>query len=157
MVFAISNALQYREKVEEDLADLAEDISNSSRAINAVTSTYHLHEWLWAHSLKPNKPIAFPNAPISTKRDFVRCLEMNCPYFNLIQELTNGSKHALPVTNGSKIEGYGSGPFGVGPFGRSYLLIDLGPAARSGRYLVASEIIAQAGQFMIALAKSFGA
>jgi hypothetical protein len=47
-VFAITNAKKYYKNVEEDLADLAAEIANSSRAINAVTSTSHIYEWLWA-------------------------------------------------------------------------------------------------------------
>jgi hypothetical protein len=43
-VFAITTMEAYFEKVEGDLVDLAAEIVNSSRAINAVTSTSHVYE-----------------------------------------------------------------------------------------------------------------
>jgi hypothetical protein len=156
MVFAITNAKEYREKVEEDLAELASDIANSSRAMNATISLYHLHEWLWAHTLKPKKPVTLGTSTITSKKQFVSWLDLNCPHFELLQQLANGSKHAYPVVSGPKVAGYGQGPYGIGPFGAPYLLIDLGNRAPK-RYLVASDVIRDAGVFMVNLAKSHGA
>ena len=122
MVFAIATAKEYREKVESDLAALKSAIDNSSFAINAVTSTYHLHEWLWANILKPQSPTKVDGVLLNEKKDFVAFLEAYCPHFRLVQELTNGSKHAYPVHSGSKVGGFGMGPFGIGPYSVSYLL-----------------------------------
>ena len=155
MVFAITNAREYREKVEEDLDELAKDIASSSRAMNAATSSYHLHEWLWAHNLKPKKPVKLGTSTITSRADFRLWLDLECPHFKLLEDLANGSKHAYPV-NGSKVAGYGEGPYGVGPFGSPYLLIDLGDEVID-RYLVASDVIREAGEFMVNLAKSHGA
>jgi len=155
MVFAITNAREFREKVEEDLDELAKDIANSSRAMNAAISTYHLHEWLWGHVLKPKKPVTLGTSIIRSQDEFLSWLDDNCPHFTLLQELANGSKHAYPV-NGSKVAGFGQGPYGVGPFDAPYLLIDLG-ANVAGRYLVASTVIREAGDFMVNLAKDHGA
>ena len=155
MVFAITNAREFREKVEEDLDELAKDIANSSRAMNAAISTYHLHEWLWGHVLKPKKPVKLGTSIINSKAEFVSWLDHNCPHFTLLQELANGSKHAYPV-NGSKVSGFGQGPYGVGPFGVPYLLIDLGGDV-AVRHLVASTVICKAGDFMVNLAKNHGA
>ncbi|MBX6320372.1 MAG: hypothetical protein IRY94_00935 [Rhodospirillaceae bacterium] len=157
MVFAITNAKEFREKVEEDLGELAKDIANSSRAMNATLSTYHLHEWLWSHVLKRKKPVTLGGSVISSKADFVSWLAHNCPHFTLLQQLANGSKHAYPV-NGSKVAGFGQGPYGIGPYSAPYLLlIDLGAGVITNRYLVASTVICQAGDFMVSLAKSHGA
>lgn len=155
MVFAITNAREFREKVEEDLDELAKDIGNSSRAMNAAISTYHLHEWLWGHVLKPKRPVTLGTSIIRSKDEFVSWLEHNCPHFTLLQELANGSKHAYPV-NGSKVAGFDQGPYGVGPFSAPYLLIDLGTNT-TARYLVATNVIREAGDFMVNLAKSHGA
>ncbi len=155
MVFAIRNAREFREKVEEDLVELGKDIANSSRAMNAVLSTYHLHEWLWSHVLKPKKPMILGATTITCKDDFVAWLDQNCPHFTLLQALANGSKHAIPV-NGSQISGFDQGPFGVGPYGSPYLLIDLGPSVHN-RYLVASVVICEAAEFMVNFAKNHGA
>ena len=155
MVFAITNAREFREKVEQDLDELAKDIANSNRAMNAAVFAYHLHEWLWSHVLKPRKPVTLENSSIASKEDFKSWLELNCPHFNLLQNLVNGSKHAYPV-NGAKIAGYGEGPYGVGPYGSPYLLIDLG-AQVPNRYLVASTVIREAGDFMVNLSRNQGA
>lgn len=155
MVFAITNAKEYRKKVEKDLSDLAAEIANSSRAINAVTSTFHIHEWLWAHVIKPQQPVALGSTSIKTKREFLQWLDDNCPHFKLIQDMANGSKHAYPV-NGSKVQGFGVGPYGIGPWGAPYLLIDTGEGIPE-RYLVASEVIKEAGEFMVNLSKQLGA
>jgi hypothetical protein len=158
MVFAITNAREYREKVEEDLTELASDIANSSRAINAATSVYHLHEWLWTHTLKPKKPVTLGSSTIKNYDELVKWLDDNCPHFTLIQELANGSKHAYPVVSGRKVEGYGQGPWGIGPYNAPYLLLDLGGnKAPANRYLVASDVIQDAGVFMVKFAKSQGA
>jgi hypothetical protein len=155
-VFAITSARAYREKVEEDLAALMMDIASSGRAINAVTSTYHLHEWLWADVLKSSSPYTLGTVIITKKTDFVAWLDSNCPHFGLVQALTSGSKHAFPVHSGGKIEGFGMGPFGVGPWDAPYLLIDLGEDAPE-RYLMASEVIKDAGSFMVNFSKQLGA
>jgi hypothetical protein len=157
MVFAITNAREYREKVEEDLEELAKEIANSSRAMNAATSSYHLHEWLWAHALKPKKPVTLGTSTITSRAEFVSWLDLECPHFKLLQQLVRGSKHASPVNgNGSKVAGFGEGPLGVGPYGSPYLLIDLGDKV-TDRHLVASDVIREAGEFMVNLAKSHNA
>lgn len=157
MVFAITTAKEYREKTEADLAALRSAIDNSSHAINAVTSAYHLHEWLWADVLKSRCPTKIEGVTINKKADFISWLDKNCPHFQLIQSLTNGSKHAYPVHSGGRIAGYGKGPYGIGPFDAPYLLIDLGAENNSGPYLVASDVIEAASEFMIRLSKNLGA
>jgi len=158
MPFAIRNAAEYRRKVEEDLADLLTEIDNSRFAINAVTSAYHLHDWLWSHVLKQCKPAILDGEIIKTKNDFAEWLKNRCPHFTLMRDLTNGSKHAYPIeAKTDKIEGYGVGPYGVGPYGVPYLLIDLGANEGNNRYLVASDMIRAASTYMTQLSKSLGA
>jgi len=116
--------------------------------MNSILSCYRLHEWVWARWLKANAPRYLSGNLIKSKSDFVAWLEINCPYFGLLQELANGSKHCSPVHSTDKIEGYGMGPYGIGPFGTSYLLIDLGDnRSPSERYLVANEILGEIVEF----------
>lgn len=73
----------------------------------------------------------------------------------MVFAITNGSKHAYPV-NGSMAGGFGQGPFDIAPYGSPYLLIDLGDKV-TDRYLVASDVIREAGEFLVNLAKRHGA
>jgi len=156
MVLGITNARDYRIKLEADLDRLQKRIDDPSLAINAATATYHLHEWIWAHAMKPARPFACRGEQFSNIGEFRNWLHDNCLHFKLIRELTNGAKHAKPVHSGGQVTGYGRGPFGIGPCGKAYLLIDLERGEGTDRYLVASEIIQQAAEFMIALSKEVG-
>ena len=141
-MFAITNASEFFAKVKEDLASLEEKIDDSGRAMNCILSAYHLHEWVWAHTLKGVSPIKLDAVMVRDKSSFIAWLETACPHFLTLQELANGTKHCVPVNSTSKIAGYGMGPYGIGPFGMSYLLIDLGkeiPVPQ--RWLVATDML----------------
>ena len=56
-MFAIADAFAFFTHAKQNLAALEEDIANSSRAMNCILSAYHLHEWVWAHSLKRVAPV----------------------------------------------------------------------------------------------------
>ena len=157
MVPGIADAKAYREKVEVDLAAFMAEIDNAYLAVNAWTFAYHLHEWLWAGILKSMTPPRVRGQVLRKKKDFADWLEHNCPHFNLIQALTNGSKHAIPVAAGGPISGFGKGPFGIGPYGQSYLLIDNGEQAGIDRYMTASRVVNEMANFMIDLSKELGA
>lgn len=155
-MFGIVTAADYRKKVEADLANLRNDPADGRAAMTAVVSLYHMHEWLWAKWLKNRKPVELDGTTINSKTDLLRSLDANCPHFKLIQQLANGAKHAFYVDAGGRIAGYGSGPYGIGPFGKAYLLIDLGKGKGTDRYLVASTVILTAGQYMVDLSKRLG-
>ena len=144
-MFAITDAKSFLNKVTNDYDALQGNIADSGLAMNCILSTYHLHEWVWAHWLK-NKIKTNPTIVghlIRNKNDFISWLSDKCPHFDVIQNLANGSKHCSPVHSTSKIEGFGMGPYGIGPYNMAYLLVDMDdnglPADK--RYLVASEIL----------------
>ena len=141
-MFVITSAYRFFEKARRDYALVEADIADPNAALNSILSVYHLHEWVWAKWLK-HRPDAQAKLNIrQDKNGVVAWLDTSCPHFKLVQELANGTKHCRPVHSTGKVEGYGQGPFGIGPFGMPYLLIDLGeefdPAAR---YLVASTVL----------------
>lgn len=126
-MFSITSARDFFNKVTDDLALVQMDNANVSCALNCMLSSYHLHEWVWAKWLKPLTPRQIDGTIIRSQQDFIAWLETHCPHFNLIQDLANGSKHCRAVAQVTeRIEGYGAGPFGVGPLSEAYLLVDMG-------------------------------
>ena len=147
-IFAIKTARDIQAKAQEDIQLLLEKIDDSGRAMNAILSAYHLHEWIWAQWLKAEAPKKFNGALIRDKKDFLAWLDVTCPHFELLQELANGSKHCIPVHSTQEIAGYGRGPYGIGPYGAPYLLIDKGSSLPiAERWLVASEMLAAIGAY----------
>jgi len=151
-VFGITTAADFREKSARDNAALQADVSNVDVAINAILSAYHLHEWVWRLVLKPRKPVSVRGAVLRNSDDWKTWLDQNFPHFGLLRDLANGSKHCVPVSNAGKVEGYGQGPYGVGPYGKPYLLIDQGQAfSPEARWLVGNRVVREAAEFWAAL------
>jgi hypothetical protein len=66
-------------------------------------------------------------------------------------------KYCAPVHSTEKIEGFGMGPYGIGPFGASYLLIDLGAEkAPADRWLVASDMLREIVKFWDRFFEQYG-
>jgi hypothetical protein len=59
-----------------------------------------------------------------------------------VQSLANGAKHFVRQieVETERIAGYGSGSYGVGPYGKPYLLLDYGAAATE-RWQTAEQVI----------------
>jgi hypothetical protein len=142
-MFGTTSAYRFFEKAREDYERVERDIADPGAALNCILSCYHLHEWVWARWLKQRPDVQVELGIRQRKKDeFIAWLDSNCPHFSLLQELANGTKHCRPVHSTQHIRGFGRGPFGIGPFGAPYLLIDPGgehPPAE--RYLVASSVL----------------
>ncbi len=154
-MFSIANARDFLAKVQSDMDALAKDYANPSLAMNVILSAYHLHEWVWAYSLKPSRPVTVRGVALGSKDEWVAWLDKSCPHFSLLQQLTNGTKHCAPVHPTQKVEGFGQGPYGIGPFGMPYLLIDMGPTVTvaTDRYLVGHSVLGQVVAFWTDLMK----
>jgi len=147
-IFAIVTAPDFLAKMREDNKLLQEQVDDSGRAMNAILSAYHLHEWVWAGWLKAVAPTTIGGTLIRDKTAFVGWLEANCPQFLVLQSLANGTKHCSPVDPTGKIAGYGQGPFGIGPYGTPYLLIDKGANfSPTERWLVANRMLQEINDF----------
>jgi hypothetical protein len=146
-MFGITSAYRFFEKARADFALVQTNIADPGAAMNCTLSLYHLHEWVWAKWLK-RRPDALAALGIRDKDAFITWLDENCPHFSLLQELANGTKHCSPVHSTQHVQGYGRGPFGIGPYGAPYLLIDLSeeyPPAE--RYLVANNVLEEIMNF----------
>jgi hypothetical protein len=116
--------------------------------MNCILAAYHIPEWVWARWLKPVSPVHLRGTVIRHKRDFVKWLAAHAPEFELIQDLANGAKHCFPTHPTSEVRGWGRGPYGVGPWGAAYLLIDLGEErGTEARYRAALEVLRNVVEF----------
>jgi len=77
-MFAITNAADFLAFVQTNLAAVDEDIADTGRALNCILSAYHLHEWVWARSLKDRAPLQLGGKTVRTKQDFVAWVETAC-------------------------------------------------------------------------------
>ena len=147
-MFGITSAYRLFEKVRADYARVEADIADPGAALNCILGLYHLHEWVWATWLK-ERPAVQATIGIHKKiGSFTSWLDMSWLYFLLVQELANGSKHCCPVHSTKRVKGYGRGPWGVGPYGTPFLLIDLGEnRPPPERYLVASTVLKESVNF----------
>ncbi len=156
-MFGITSAYRFFEKARADYANVQADIADPGAALNCILSLYHLHEWVWARWLKRRIDVQTKLGIRRNKSAFIAWLDENCPQFGLLQELANGTKHCRPVHSTAQIEGYGRGPYGIGPYGAPYLLIDLGEEHDpTERYLVASDVLKLIMEFWIAFFDTYG-
>lgn len=147
-MFSISTAGDFLQKLQEDYSAFQQDFANAGKAMNCISSGYHIHEWVWAKWMKPIKPKNIDGKMIRDISDFVNYLDGACPHFKLVQDLTNGSKHLTHVSSTRRVSGFGRGPYGVGPFGKAYLLIDLGEdRPLNERYLTAHKMLGAVVEF----------
>ena len=81
---------------------------------------------------------------IGKKKDsFLDWMDSHSVWFSYIQGIANSSKHFAPQNFGTDFVGsYGEGSFGIGPFGRPYLLVDFGVGLpNTARYLTAGALL----------------
>ena len=91
-MFDIKTSRDFYEKLLEDLGDLQGHSASARHAINCAITAYHMHEWVWGDWL--NKDYATWNKlGIRDKDTFVKWIDENEPWFRVVQDIANGSKH----------------------------------------------------------------
>lgn len=142
-MFDVSTARDFYAILVEDFDEYFAEAHSARRAMHCALTAYHLHEWVWAEISK--SPDILTKLEIS-KRDkgqFLKWIDGACVYFPMVQELANGTKH-FAHGDGTKtmlVGGWGQGPYGVGPFGKGYLLIDYGEGAGEHRWQTALTLL----------------
>jgi len=71
---------------------------------------------------------------VKKREDFLSWIDAHCVWFAFIQQLATGAKHFVrqPGSQPILIGGYGERAYGVGPYGKEYLVIDLGEEPDDG-------------------------
>ncbi len=142
-MFNILTAKDFYAIVVQDFEDFVAEPSSARRAMHCAITSYHLHEWVWAEISKDKSLLSNMGISKRDKDEFLAWIDKACPWFGGVQFLANGSKHMRwnESVRTLRVEGFGSGPFGVGPFGRSYLLIDFGEDAAEHRWMPAQTLL----------------
>ena len=91
-MFDIKTSRDFYQKLLEDFADLQDDPRSARLAINCCITAYHMHEWVWGDWLKTDYA-TWKNFGIRDKETFLSWLDENEPWFQLMQDICNGSKH----------------------------------------------------------------
>ncbi|WP_296346363.1 hypothetical protein [Reyranella sp.] len=91
-MFNIKTSRDFYKKLLEDFADLQDNPTSARIAINCSITAYHMHEWIWGDWLKSDHG-TWRILGIRDKVTFINWLDSSAPYFQLMQDICNGSKH----------------------------------------------------------------
>jgi len=143
-MFDIQTARDFYALLVQDFDEFVEEPHSARRAMHCAISAYHLHEWVWGDWLSKYQAARDALGLTGRKKDqFLQWIDQHCVWFVFVQDLANGTKHfsreaALETL---LVQGYGEGGFGMGPFGKGYLVIDLGEDAAEQRWLPAAHLL----------------
>lgn len=114
------------------VAELGADQANVLRGFTAVLILNHIPDWLQYKLLTgQRRALELDGNDGGPVRD---TFESRMSHLRIIRDLANGFKHLKPVGVTDNVAGYGRGPFGAGPFGVPYLLIELSESQEGERW-----------------------
>jgi hypothetical protein len=123
----------FEQVLRKNYEDFISKPSSFQTAINAVTSLYHMHEWVFTLDKAHAENVT--NASFSKSYDVWTFVENAVPKAGHIRDVSNASKHVeltrqpstsmTHIANTSIISyGYGEGGYGVGRFGAPTVMLD---------------------------------
>lgn len=123
-IFGLETITHYMRFCEEAVKQLKNDQANLLFGFSAILALNHIPDWLH-HKLTADqrKVLSVSSLSEAGLREYFKNKNNDV---KLIRSIANGFKHLRLSTDTRKIEGYGAGPCGVGPYGVPYLLIDRG-------------------------------
>ncbi len=98
--FDILNSKDFYNKLIDDYNDFNSDTTSSRLAINCAMTAWHLGEWLYSE-YKPQLQATFNTW--DHYRDYLKSNE--CVQLEIMQRITNGSKHFLTARRNEKVQG----------------------------------------------------
>lgn len=155
-MFGLTTSRDFLDKLEAEFSDFMSEAGSARHALNCALTAFHLHEWVWANWLKADKETQ-AKLQISSRDGFLGWIDLACPWFPLIQDLANGTKHvrptqfsarrvsALPFSFDVPGAGFDEGrwdgpmPFVIGE--RAFLLIDSGPQAGEHQWVPMGQLL----------------
>jgi hypothetical protein len=140
-MFDIITSRDFFSKLEADFIDFKDQPDSTRHALNCIITAYHLYEWVWGDWLKIDHA-TWRKLSVQSKETFKDWLKREWPGFAVLEGLTSGAKHFIRKTSPEtkRVAGFGSGPYGIGPYEKPYLLIDYG-ADKPERWQTAEHLI----------------
>lgn len=160
-MFDLRTSRDFYVMLVEDFDDFMAEPHSARRALHCAITAYHLHEWVWGDWLKSDSAVK-QTLGIEDLKSFRVWLDSTYPWFSIVQNLTNGTKHfardegfqtlvvrAVPFSLDIVGAGLDEGAFG-GPLlnegsakqdSEGRLLIDFGEAAGEHRWLPAAHLL----------------
>lgn len=125
-MFDIINSCDFYQKLLEDFDDYMNRPDSARHAMNCAITAHHLADWVWGDFVKSDDQLK-RTLGLRKKEDFMAWIDSQTVWYGVVQSLSNGSKHFLrkEAENTRKIQGYGEGGWGQGPYGSSYLAIEV--------------------------------
>lgn len=124
-MFGIETINDYLTFCGQAVSELEQDQGNVLRGFAAILALNHVIDWL-QYKLTFDQRQALGIASLKLGDPLKDHFEHQNADLKRIRELANGFKHLRTAHPTDAVAGYGRGPFGIGPFGGAYLLIDLG-------------------------------
>jgi hypothetical protein len=101
LTFGIDTPERFFEKLEAEQADVYRAPANPRHSINAALNAHHMIEWVWVKQLEPmdaRQRKAVTGKIIRRKKDLETWAFAECSDLELMQAISNGSKHLAPNT-----------------------------------------------------------
>jgi len=139
-LFGVESIPEYIEMCRQSVSQFEVDPDMVLHGFSAILALNHMPDWL-QYKLTTAQRVALNLTHYPIQAAVKNELEDENPDLKLIRQVANGFKHLKIGPSTNRIRGFGAGPYGVGPYGSSYLLIDMGDELEpSSRWIVASEL-----------------
>lgn len=124
-LFGVSTIEQYLDLCERAVAELQENPGDVLRGFAVALTINHIPDWL-RYKLTENDRSALDLPCTTVGGELEGVFEAENEDIVLIRQIANGFKHLAVFYPTRQVSGYGMGSYGIGPYGRPYLLIDKG-------------------------------
>ncbi len=125
-MFDINNSRDFYQKLLEDFGDYMSQQDSARHAMNCAITAHHIADWVWGDFVKGDAALK-AKLGVNDIHDFLRWIDTQTVWYGLVQGISNGSKHFIRknAEGAVKVQGFGMGGCGQGPYGMSYLAIQV--------------------------------
>lgn len=92
-MFDIEDSIGFYRLMVENYDDFVENSGSSRHAINCAISAYHIAEWIWGDWLHSDYAVWRKLAGVRDRDSFKAWIDQETPFFTVVKDLANGSKH----------------------------------------------------------------